>query len=366
MITLFDHPSALDAAEMFVLRAQGRLWGDVLQEKVGDMDMFEPPAFLFTRGMHPQYRRQVYLVASDVDAPTREEDVLGVVSLELPMCDSPRRATLSVAVWKERRGEGIGSALHAAALEVAGRYGRRFIRAWTWEQPGIAVGGVELMAGTGHGSIDAGSPESRFLTQHGYVVGQVERVSRLDLPDIDEAMARRDEALDNKPQDYEVITLRNDVPQRLFAGIAELYTAMAADAHSGAMDSEGELWDADRVRDSMEEVKAGDREQLLTLVRHIPSGRLVAFTRLFRDRSRPEVAHQWETLVLESHSGHGLGMLMKTVNHAAVAEFWPDAQRLITGNASENSHMRTINEALGFREYAATALWERRLRGTDG
>ncbi len=350
---------------MFVLRAERDLWGDVLLEKVGDLDMFEPAALLFSRGMHPQYRRQLYFVASEVDVPTREEDVLGVASMELPMTDNPRLATLGVVVRRDRRREGIGSALHASALEVARQNGRSSIQAWTWEPPMTAVDGIELAAETGNGGVDANSSEAQFLTKHGYVLGQVERISRLDLPEFDEATERRDSALKNKHPDYEVITIRNDVPVRLFAGIAELCTAMASDTPTGAMDLEDELWDADRVSDFMDEVKAGDREQLLTVVRHIPSKRLVAFTRFFRDKSLLEVAHQWETLVLGEHRGRGLGMLMKVVNHAAVGEFWPEAQRLVTGNASENSHMRTINDALGFEPYAVNGLWELRLRGTD-
>lgn len=363
-ITHFDHPSTLIAAEMFVLRAERDLWAVVLQDKVGDMDMFEPDELLFSRGIHPRYQRQIHLVASDGASPSRADDVLGVATLEFFMADNPRLATLGVAVRKDRRGEGIGTALHAAALEVARDHGRSTIQAWTWEPPEVPPGGVELDAETGSGGVDATSPESRFLTHHGYVLGQFERISRVGLSGIDEATARRDEALDSKPADYEVITLRNDVPERLFSGIAELCAAMTSDTPTGAMDLEDELWDADRVRASIEEVKTADREQLLTVVRHIPSKRLVAFTRIFRDRSRPEVAHQWETLVLEDHRGHGLGMLMKVVNHAAVAEFWPEAQRLITGNASENSHMRTINDALGFEPYAANGFWELRLRGT--
>lgn len=350
---------------MFVLRAEETLWGDVLLERVGDMDMFEPAALLFSRGMHPQYRRQWYLVASEVDVPTREEDVLGVACIELPMTDNPRLATVGVVVRRDRRREGLGSALHAAALEVARQHSRSSIQAWTWEPPMLPVGGVELAAETADGVVDAKSPESQFLTAHGYVLGQVEQISRLELQEIDEATKRRDDALRNKHPEYEVITIRNDVPHRLFAGIAELCTAMASDTPSGAMDLEHELWDADRVSHSMEEVKTGDREQLLTVVRHIPTKRLVAFTRFFRDKSMLEVAHQWETLVLEEHRGRGLGMLMKVVNHAAVGEFWPEAQRLVTGNASENSHMRTINNALGFEPYAANGFWELRLRGTD-
>ena len=364
-ITHFAHPSDLEADEMFVLRAERDIWGEVLQDKVGDMDMLEPAELVFSRGMHPRYHRQIHLVASDAASPSREDDVLGVATLEFFMADNPRLATIGVAVRMNRRGEGIGAALHAAALEVARNHGRLTIQAWTWEPPEVPPGGVELGAETGSGSVDATSPESHFLMHRGYVLGQFERISRLGLSEIDEATARRDEALDNKPEDFEVITLMNDVPERLFSGIAELCAAMASDTPTGAMDLEDELWDADRFRASLEEIKTADRDQLLTVVRHIPSKRLVGFTRLFRDKSRPEVAHQWETLVLGEHRGHGLGMLMKVVNHGAVAEFWPEAQRLITGNASENSHMLAINDALGFEPYAANGFWELRLRGTD-
>lgn len=351
---------------MFVLRAEEGLWDDVLLEKVGDVDMSEPAALTFSRGMHPQYRRMVYLVASDVDVPTREEDVQGMASIQLPTSDNPRLATVGVVVRRNRRGEGIGSALHAAALKVARKHGRSTIQAWTWEPPMLPTGGVELAAATADGGVDANSSESRFLVRHGYVLGQVEHMSRLALQEIGEATRRRDDALRKKHPDYEVITIRNDVPHRLFAGIADLCTAMATDAPSGSMDLEDEVWNADRVSHFMEEVKAGDREQLMTVVRHIPSQRLVAMTRIFRDRSMLEVAHQWETLVLAEHRGRGLGLLMKIVNHAAVGEFWPEARRLVTGNASENSHMRTINDVLGFGAYAASGFWELRLRGTDG
>ncbi|MGO1384612.1 MAG: GNAT family N-acetyltransferase [Arachnia sp.] len=364
-ITHFAHPSDLDAHAMFVLRVERDLWGEVLQQKVGDMDMFESAELLFARGMHPHYVRHVHLVASSVGEPTRESEVLGVATIELPMIDNPRLAMLSIVVREEHRGKGYGSALHAAALTVAREAGRSSIQAWTWERAHNEEGDIELVAETGQGSVDATSQESRFLTRHGYVLGQCELLSTLKLPPIDVATARREEALNSKPLDYEVITIRNDVPQRLFAGLAEMFAAMGSDAPSGEMDLEDEAWDADRIGDSMDAVKVADREQLLTVVRHIPSARLVGFTRLFRDKSVPAVAHQWETLVLEEFRGHGLGMLMKVINHAAVGEFWPEADRVITGTAWENTHMRAINDTLGFVPYTASGFWELRLRGSD-
>lgn len=94
---------------------------------------------------------------------------------------------------------------------------------------------------------------------------------------------------------------------------------------------------------------------------HVGSGELVGWTRVFIDRVNPHAGHQWETLVRSEHRGHGLGMLLKAANHAALAEHLPEAQRLTTGNAAENSHMLIINEALGYRRYARAAMWQKRL-----
>ncbi|MGV8846938.1 GNAT family N-acetyltransferase [Tessaracoccus sp.] len=364
-INLFEHPASGDATEMFVLRAGRDLWAEVLEEKVGDVDMAETDALAYSWGMHPQYHQHLHLVASDVATPTCVADVIGVATVELPMADNPRLATTSVVVRRDRRREGIGTALHAAALEVATQHQRSTVQAWTWEPSRVPDGARELPAETGSGSIEADSRESRFMTQAGWVLGQVERLSRLQLPPPGEVTRRKDEALAGLPADYELITMLGRTPVRLLAEVAQLMATMSSDVPLGAMDIEDETWDALRVRVTEDQLEAADREQLQTFVRHIPSGHLVGFTRLIRDRAILGVAHQWDTLVVDEHRGHGLGMLMKVVNHAAVGEFWPDTLRLITGNASENAHMLAINTALGYQPYAASGFWELRHRGPD-
>lgn len=360
----FDHPVSTDAPGMFVLRAESDLWGSVLQDTVGDKDMNESAELRFASGMHPRYQLQKRVVVSDVTQPRCEADVVGVATVDLPMADNRRLATVSVVVDWARRGSGIGTALHAAALSVARAHGRSTIQSWTWESRLVPEGALTLAASEGR--IDATSPSSRALTKWGYALGQVERLSRLTLPDAQEATARREEVVTGKPKDYEVITLKDNIPDRLLSGVAELCEAMSSDVPTGGMDVERESWDAGRVRATMDEALAARREQLLTLIRHIPTQQVVAFTRIFRDASSPQVAHQWETLVLQGHRGHRLGILMKIVNQATAVEVWPTARRLITGNASENSHMLTINDALGYESYAASGFWELRTRGTDG
>lgn len=367
MITIarFDHPASLDAPEMFFLRAARDMWAEALLAKVGDLDMYETVELGFSYGMYPQYHRYIHLVASEADSPTSEADVLGVATIDLPMADNRRLADFSIVVRSGRRREGIGTALHAAALKVAEEYERSTIQVWTWAPLRIPEGAHQLPAETGVGAVDADSPESKFLTGHGYVLGQVERLSRLQLPGVEELYSRRDEALSGKLADYEIITILGSTPVRFLAGAAALTRVMVADVPTGEMDVEDEVWDEERLVASDVQVETAGRDQLQTFVRHVPSGELAGFTRLFRDRRYPEVAHQWETLVVGEHRGHGLGLLMKAVNHAAVAEFWPEVTRLITGNASENTHMLAINIAMGYEPYAGAGFWELR-RGADG
>ncbi len=365
-ITRFEHPASLDSPDMFVLRAGSDMLAHTLMDKVGDLDMSESAEFSFMMGALPQYHLHIRLVASDVSTPTREADVIGIAVLDLPMnSDTPRLVDVSVSVRPGRRGQGIGSALHAAALEVAREHQRTTIQSSTWEPLSVPPGTRELPAATSSGGVEADSRETRFLTRHGYVLGQLERISRMTLPSGAELARQRDEALSRTPPEYEVIAIHGRTPEEFLADVARLSAVMAADAPTGAMDVEDEGWDADRVRLNEDQLELSQRDQVQTLVRHRPTGRLVGLTRLFRDRDFLEVGHQWETLVVKEHRGHALGMLMKVVNHAAMAEVWPESTRLLTGNASENSHMLAINEALGYVPYAANGFWELR-RGVDG
>lgn len=349
---------------MFVLRAERALWETALQDVVGDTDMAETAKLVFASGMHPRYRTQERLVWSDVAAPASEADVVGVATLDFPMIDNPRLATLSIVVSKDRRGAGIGTQLHAAALEVARKHNRSTVQTWTWESMEVPPGAETLSADGG--SVDATSASSRFLSGRGYTLGQVERLARLILPSAEEATTQRDQVISSKHPDYEVITLKDNIPERLLGGVAQLCAAMSTEVPTCGMDLDQENWDAARVRAAMDEVVMAGREQLLTLIRHLPTQQLVAFTRIYRDTCFPQVVHQWETLVLEGHRGRGLGKLMKIVNHATAVEVWPGAQRLITGNASQNKYMLAINNDMGFVPFAASGFWELRARGTDG
>jgi RimJ/RimL family protein N-acetyltransferase len=62
----------------------------------------------------------------------------------------------------------------------------------------------------------------------------------------------------------------------------------------------------------------------------------------------PRWGHQALTAVTRRHRGHRLGLLVKTAMLEWLAEAEPQVERVETGNASANSHMIAVNDALGF------------------
>lgn len=360
-ISRFGQPESLTAPDAWVLRADAELWADVLDRKVGSRDLAETVPLLFSYGASPQYSEVTRLVSSDVEDPGSVEDCTGLAVVNLPTADNLDVAEISWVVRPDRQGEGIGSALYDAAVAVGRERSRTKFWAFTVEPVALAPDVPTLAASAGQGEVDATSRETRFLVARGFRLNQVERTSMLELPPADELARVRDELRSRTSDAYECLTFSGPAPDELLEQLAELNVHMSTDVPTGGVDAR-EIWDADRVRTMDQKLELADREQVQTLVRHVASNRLVGFTRILKDRSVDHLAHQWETLVIKGHRGHGLGMLAKVTNHAAVGEHWPTVKRLSTGNATENQHMLAINIALGFQPHGGEGFWIR----TDG
>ncbi|NKX53540.1 GNAT family N-acetyltransferase [Arthrobacter mobilis] len=102
-------------------------------------------------------------------------------------------------------------------------------------------------------------------------------------------------------------------------------------------------------------------QMLMAAVLHLPSGELAGYTFVQRFREKPDVVYQEDTLVLPAHRGRGLGMLLKAGNLLRIRRRWPEARRLYTWNAAENSPMLAINTTLGFTLAGYEAGWQKRL-----
>ena len=80
------------------------------------------------------------------------------------------------------------------------------------------------------------------------------------------------------------------------------------------------------------------------------------------NRSRQEVAYQWDTIVERDHRGHGLGLVIKANNLALLCETALGVRWVNTWNALSNTHMVAVNDRLGFVPVERWTEWELRLR----
>jgi hypothetical protein len=206
--------------------------------------------------------------------------------------------------------------------------------------------------------LGAPDPAEPFASRHGYRSAQVDLRSDLDLPDdLDELLVPLEREAARFAADYDVLTWWDDVPERWRAERARCAVDMSTDAPSGEVDLEAEDWDVDRVARMLETLRAQGRRFLETVAVHRPTGTMVAFTDLVAPPHAPDMAFQWDTLVVGEHRGHRLGQLAKAANLRALRRELPAVAWLCTWNAESNEPMLRVNRAMGFRPVGRTTEW---------
>jgi GNAT superfamily N-acetyltransferase len=139
-------------------------------------------------------------------------------------------------------------------------------------------------------------------------------------------------------------------------GVAYLDSRFNLDAPMGDLAFEGEVIDADRVREG--ELARQKRGRTTINAGALHGDRLVAWTQL--STSRIPSAHAWQsiTLVDPEHRGHRLGLLVKLANLAQLRAVAPGVERISTFNADNNPHMLAINRQMGFRAVESAAHYQ--------
>jgi GNAT superfamily N-acetyltransferase len=316
--------------------------------------------------------------------------VVGRAVIEWSTDDDDPASWALIEVLPEYRRRGIGTAL-ADVLERIHRESRRPVLQGfvphACASGGVAVRGAGVGAGgaegadaeagaegsgadsdadgvivppTGYGSVAADDPGAQFLLARGMTLEQVSRGSILRLPvDPDVLAAHRERAAAVAGPDYRVVLWSGETPPEWRADLATLYTRMSTAEPLAGLAVIEARYDEQRVIEEEEVLQGGGRTLLTAAAEHVPSGRLVAFTRLSlpADRSRP--TEQEETLVLDDHRGRRLGMLLKAANLQYLAEVAPEAPLVSTFNAEENRHMLRVNEALGFEAIGYEGSWKK-------
>lgn len=289
---------------------------------------------------------------------TVDDEMVGVAPLSILSDDGGKTAFLIVSLLRSFWGRGIGAAAMAQIESAAHAAGVRRLLAMV-EHP--ASEDLPLAAPTGFGEIPK-DHTARFLLRHGYALEQVARVSTLTWSDaLVQRLRNLRASAEHTATGYRVIQWTLPTPDEHVAGYAWMKEHMSTDIPDAELGMPAEKWDADRVALHDERYIQRGTTVLVTAAQHISTGELCAYNELSIGGDPTAGTHQEDTLVLASHRGHRLGMLVKSAGLLTWHEQHPDSPTVITYNAEENRPMLDINEAIGFAPIAYEGAWKKHL-----
>ncbi|MFE5209286.1 GNAT family N-acetyltransferase [Streptomyces sp. NPDC056600] len=235
-------------------------------------------------------------------------------------------AELRVNVHPAERRGGVGSRLLAEAVAAAREHGRRSVIA----------------------PADAGTPGDRFLAAKGFRKVLALTYARLALDELTgEAMRELDAIVDRPHPGYRLVSWHGAVPAELVETFARSRRAMD-DMPMDDTDHGVVTWDVERVLAAAQAV--ADRGDLLTTVAVVDEsdGSIAGFTELVVPGDGKRDGQHYGTGVLPEHRGHGLGRWMKAESIRLARREHPELSGVVTDTADSNTHMRRINDALGY------------------
>ena len=286
----------------------------------------------------PVHTERRFLLAAVSDAG----DVVGGARVDLPMVDNVRLCWLELSVPPTQRRRGYGTALLHAVRDLSVAHGRTSL-----------LTGVERPSSAPR----ATWPGSAFVARRGLTLRleSVRRDLRLPVDPHRIEGLRRDAAA--SADGYRIETFQGPVRPEERDQMAALKARMSTDAPLGDLDYDPETWDAERVVEQ-EQQFASMGGTWWTSVARAPDGAWAGFTQLLWSPNEPARLYQEDTLVLREHRGHRLGLLMKLATLERATAEAPQARVVTTENATSNSHMIAINEAMGFRATEIVEEWQ--------
>lgn len=284
---------------------------------------------------------------------------VGALQTMIPLEEGASELEFDLLALPEARGIGVEEALLERLLDEARRHGRSIVQTYTLHR--IDTTHERMPSPTGFGSVPV-DEHTLFFRDHGFTLEQVERNSMFDLrAPADTVREMLGESLAAAGPDYRVVTWTAPTPEQWQEGIAFVRSRMSTDVPTAGVVWTEEKWDAERVI-------ARDRRNTdagLTLsvaaVEHVPTGRLVAYSELMLGRERTRPSHQWGTLVVREHRGHGLGTIVKCANLLRWRDLASDSPFVTTFNAEENGPMLEVNERIGFVPLTVAGAWKRNI-----
>ncbi|MDX6307133.1 MAG: hypothetical protein QOI06_179 [Nocardioidaceae bacterium] len=268
-----------------------------------------------------------------------EGDLLGFGSVDVTHWDNPHLAFVFCNVAPAARAKGVGTRLVEAQLTEARKLGRSTLLTFTPMD--------------GHAA--------RFLAANGFEVGQHEAQRRLeprnlDYPHVEELASRAAAAA----SEYELVRLDGPASEEMLPELTAVFEAIN-DAPNDDLALDPDRFPPERLRRYDAAMTARRQHVYRVLARHRRTGEWAGHTILCVDDTRPGYGVQEDTSVVRAHRGHQLGMWLKATMLLWMREEQPALTTIDTWNATTNTHMIAVNDALGCRVSALGVAMQRRV-----
>jgi GNAT superfamily N-acetyltransferase len=271
-------------------------------------------------------------------------DMVGTVTLWLPLHDNTDTVWLQLDVHPDHRGRGYGGLAGAAVVDFARDLGRTRV---------VTTARYPADRPVDH-------PYRRFAEQHAFRLGSLDVNRRLPLPvpaPVLSGLAERARAAYLPAYRIETFTR---VPDALLAPLCACMSRVESDAPSGELEWEEEALTPERLRGFAELDEHVGRLRITSVAREAESGEVVGYTELFIIGGTTK-ALQSGTFVVSEHRGHRLGLGLKVANLVALQTYRPDAVEIFSINNAENTWMVAVNEELGFEPVELVGQFYRQL-----
>lgn len=269
------------------------------------------------------------------------DQVVGALELE---ADQTTSSPCDVELWvhPERSASELLPVGLELAYDFARRNGRDALVFWYLHAPADE----QLTSPVGIGAIGRDQMAEALLAA-GAKLAQVYRISALDLHSADAALPA--------PEGYRLVSWLGPTPPELRALVARMNEVTGTDAPAGETGYIPEQWTPERVATDEATWLASGR-QMVSVIALADGDEVAGYTRVAAVAGS-KMAWQWDTAVVPTHRGHGLGVVLKTNVTALLAQAHPKVNRIITFNAAENTQMLRINEALGWQPIITKGVW---------
>lgn len=281
-------------------------------------------------------------------AAVRDDEVVGMAAVAMPLRDNQHLALLMLHVDPSARRQGVGTALADTALEHIRTAGRTIVQADTETPSAETPGAATQSAGPAFAGRFGAKCAQTVLRSDMRFPADRARLERLAAGEgIEDAAAFR--------IDWRV----DEIPDEWLPGLAVLEQRMSTDAPQGDMTVEEEDWTADRVRENLDWAREAGRRIVQAVA--FEGEAMVGFTQIEVPTNAPTRGYQQDTLVLREVRGNGLGLRLKAAAALALMDELPQVTTVRTWNADDNRHMLAVNADLGYVRTGLLQVWEKAL-----